>query len=293
MKFQIPAKLAKPALKLQKASPKIMLVTGIVGVVGAGVLACKNTLKLSETLEPTEKLLELAHQKAELSEEYRDGEYKKDIIKLQVHTVLNVAKLYVPAVALAAVSITLITAAQVVQSRRTAAVTAAYAGLKEGYDRLRQQIIDKYGAEEEEKLRHGVKIVEEVQVGKDGKEKVVQHERSAGYSPYAMLFDEGNVNWTVVPENNVFFLTAQQNYFNNKLQQHGFVFLNEVYEALGFPKNRAGAQVGWVAGETHGDGYIDFGFMNERSERVRDFMCGAEGAIWLDFNVDGVILDRI
>lgn len=287
MKFKLPSALAKPALKLKHHSPKMMLAAGIVGVVGAGVLACKSTLKLSETLDPTEKMIELAHEKAALDEDYANGEYKKDLVKLQVHTVLNVAKLYLPAVTLAAVSISLITAAHVVQNRRAAAMTAAYAGLKEGYDRLRQNIVDKYGTEEEAKLRHGVLVHEEVVEDKDGKTKIKKTEHAAGYSPYAVLFTEGNVNWSPNADNNWFFLTSQQRYWNDKLQRDGFVFLNDVYYALGIEhKTRAGQVVGWVAGEKGGDGYIDFGI----SDSLKNFFTDAEGSIWLDFNVDGEVL---
>lgn len=293
MKFQVPAKLAKPALKLQKASPKIMFSVGLVGTVAAGVMACRSTLKLSETLEPTEKLIQLAHEKAIADEDYANDEYQKDLIKLKVHTVLNVAKLYAPAVGAAVISIGLLTSAHVVQNRRAAAMSAAYATLKEGYDRYRERIIEKMGAEEEQKIRHGVRVAEEIVEGKDGKPKTVKREYASGLSPYAQLFTEGNQNWHPNPENNWFFLNAQRNYLNNKLNAHGFLFLNEVHEALGLPRTKEGQVVGWIAGENHGDGYIDFGIDSDRSDQVRDFMRGAEDSIWLDFNVDGAILDLI
>lgn len=293
MKFQIPAKLAKPALKLQKASPKIMFVAGTAGVIAAGVMACRSTLKFSETLEPTEKKLQQAHDEALVNEDYLNGEYQKDLIKIKVHTVLNVAKLYAPAVGVAVISIGLLTSAHVVQNRRAAAMSAAYATLKEGYDRYRDRVTEKLGVEEEQKLRHGVRVVEEVVEGKDGKTKVVKHARADGLSPYSQLFTEGNANWSPNPENNWFFLNAQRNYWNDRLQAYGFVFLNEIHESLGMPRTKEGQVVGWLAGEKNGDGYIDFGIDADRNPQVREFMSGGEGSIWLDFNVDGAILDLI
>lgn len=290
MKFQVPAPLIKPVLKLQKHSPKMMLGVGVIGVVTAGVIACKSTLKLSEALEPTEKLLQYAHEMASADEDYAEGAYKKEVVKLQIKTILTIAKLYAPAIAVATVSITLIAAAHVVQSRRAAAMTAAYAGLKQGYDQIRANIVEKYGVEEEAKLRHGVKVVDETVEGKDGKVKVVKHENAAGLSAYAQLFTEGNVNWTPNADNNWFFLTSQQRYWNDRLQTHGVVFLNEVLEALGMPKSKAGQIVGWAAGEsTGGDGYIDFGI----SDSLQKFFTTAEGSIWIDFNVDGEVLNLL
>jgi len=296
MKFRIPSALAKPVLRVKQHSPKIMLATGIVGVVGAGVLACKSTLKLSEVLEEAENVKlsrTVAFESGQLVENkdgkpsaYTEAEYNKDLIKIKVTAVLQIAKLYAPAIAVAAVSISLITAAHVVQSRRAAAMTAAYAGLKEGYDRLRQNIVDKYGVEEEAKLRHGVVVHEEVVADKDGKTKINPTDKAAGYSAYARLFTEGNVNWTPNADNNWFFLTSQQRYWNDKLQSDGFVFLNDIYYALGLPKTKAGQVVGWVAGEKNGDGYIDFGI----SDSLKNFFTDGEGSVWVDFNVDGEVL---
>lgn len=289
MKFKIPAPLVRPVLKMQKHSPKVMLGVGVVGVVTAGVMACKSTLKLSEVLDPTEKELQLRTERAEHDKNYADGEYKKDVVKLQIHTVLAIARLYAPAIAVAAVSISLITAAHVVQNRRAAAMTAAYAGLKQGYDQLRANVVEKYGVEEEAKLRHGVQIVEETIEGKDGKIKTVKHEKAAGYSAYARLFTEGNTNWSANSDNNWFFLTSQQRYLNEKLQIDGVVFLNDAYVALGMPRTKAGQVTGWVMGETLGDGYIDLGI----TESIQNFFTDGEGSIWLDFNVDGVVLDLL
>jgi hypothetical protein len=70
--------------------------------------------------------------------------------------------------------------------------------------------------------------------------------------------------------------------------------VNDVYDMLGIPRSQAGAVVGWVLsrnGTT--DDFISFGVFEDRSDKVRDFVNGREGAILLDFNVDGVIYDKI
>jgi hypothetical protein len=88
------------------------------------------------------------------------------------------------------------------------------------------------------------------------------------------------------------FLKQQQAYANRVFQERGYLFLNEVYDLLGFPNSRAGQQVGWIYdenGET-GDNFVDFGIYNIDNPRVRDFVNGHERNIILDFNVDGPIL---
>lgn len=293
MKFPttVTGKLSRPLLRLRKVSPQIMFGAGVVGIVGAGVLACRSTLKIDETLEKAaNRELTIKSLTSHRAEGYDEDSYDKHMAKAKAKFILDMAKLYAPAVGLAVVSIGLLTGSHVVLTRRNAASAAAYAALNEAYARYRGRVIDKYGAEEDDRLHHGVTYVDETITTESGKTKIVQKEKSAGLSPYAQLFTEGNVNWEPNPNNNWFFLTAQQRYWNDRLQSRGYVFLNEVLEALGFERTKAGQVVGWVVGENERDGFIDFG-LGEDTERVRDFMDGGEGSCWIDFNVDGLVLD--
>lgn len=108
-------------------------------------------------------------------------------------------------------------------------------------------------------------------------------------STYARVFDESNVNWERSPEWTLMFLKNLQNYFNDCLQVRGHVFLNEVYDHLGFARTSAGTIVGWMR---HGDvdgsgaGYIDFNIQPHAPEDKPHYEL-------LDFNVDGIIYDKI
>ena len=64
---------------------------------------------------------------------------------------------------------------------------------------------------------------------------------------------------------------------------------------LGIPRTTAGGYVGWIYDEKHpnGDNYVDFGIYNLYKTKNRDFVNGYERTILLDFNVDGIILDKI
>lgn len=92
------------------------------------------------------------------------------------------------------------------------------------------------------------------------------------------------------------FLKCQQQYANEKLKAQGHLFLNEVYDMLGIPRSKAGAVVGWIYDrnnpEKYSDGYVDFGLYSG-TESNRRFVNGQEYNILLDFNVDGVIYDKI
>lgn len=97
-------------------------------------------------------------------------------------------------------------------------------------------------------------------------------------SQYARLFDEANPNWFNSPEENRFFLETAQNMFNDMLRSRGQLFLNEVYDYLGFESSEEDDIVGW--NWNNGDGYVIFNiyFVNDHKP-----------SILLDFNVDGVI----
>ena len=110
-------------------------------------------------------------------------------------------------------------------------------------------------------------------------------------SEYARYFDESNPNWDENPAFSLMFLRGQQQIANDIFHTRGHLFLNEVYDMLGYEHDPAGAVVGWVKGE--GDDFVDFGLDDKTNKDVRRFVNGKENIILLDFNVSGVIWDKI
>jgi Family of unknown function (DUF6353) len=274
--------IGRQVLTLQKNSPRLMFVGGIVGIGVSTVLACRATLKLEATLVDF---------KTEVDEVKGDGIVfdRKDVAYVYGKNLGKLARMYAPSIVVGGVSVGLLTGSHVTLSRRNAALTAAYSTLQMSFDQYVARVRDEIGAEREELLRRGITNQE---VSLDGKKKTVPFADPNGMSPYAKVFDELNRNWKKNPELNRLFITCQQNYYNNVLQARGHVFLNEVYEALGFDHTSAGSVVGWVIdrGENAGDNYIDFGMFEAVNSA---FINGYERSIWLDFNVDGVIYDKI
>jgi hypothetical protein len=88
----------------------------------------------------------------------------------------------------------------------------------------------------------------------------------------------------------------QQNYWNNRLDAYGHVFLNDIYQSLGFEDTRDGQVIGWIK-QPGKPCLIDFG-LREFSYYIGATHLdsnnneNAEG-FWLDFNVQGVILDML
>jgi hypothetical protein len=286
MKIQLPIqvtqKLARQALILRKHSPRIMFVGGIGGVITSTVLACRATLKLTDVVDTAEATI------VGIRSDMKDTPgYRKDLAYAYGKTAAEVIKLYGPAVIVGGVSIAALTGSHVTLTRRNAAATAAYAAMAKSFDEYRDRVRHDLGDDRERELRHAVELVDIPD--KNGKMKKSAVADPNKMSPYARFFDEYSSSWQKNPELNKIFLLAQQNYANHLLRARGHVFLNEIYDMLGLERCSAGQMVGWVISET-GDNFIDFGMFEVRNA---DFVNNVERSILLDFNVDGVIYDKI
>lgn len=296
--------LNRGLMKVKKHSPEILVISGTVGLVVSGVMACKATTKADGILKNTKKEVEAIHTVAskieagELApEEYTAEDQKKDLTIVYAKTGLEFVKLYGPSVALAAVSITGIFSGHNILRKRNMALAAAYMAEHTAFKEYSGRVVERFGKELDNELRYNLKAkeVEETVVNEDGTEQTVKKIVTTGnpcdYSPYAKCFDESCSGWTRNAEENMFYIKQVQASLNDLLQRRGHVFLNEAYDRLGFPRTKAGQIVGWVYDEDHpiGDNFIDFGMFNLHDETKRAFANGYEKSIWLDFNVDGPI----
>lgn len=303
----------KGVFQVKKHSPEILVTTGLIGMAFSAVIACKATTKVSTILEDTKTELDRIHGAMENPDaQYKDsdGEIKpyteevgkKDITIIYAHAALDFAKLYGPAVAVGVLSAGCILTGVNILHKRNLALAAAYAAVDNSFKEYRGRVIERFGEGLDRELKYNIKAkeVEEIVTDENGEEKTVKkivHEATPtdpnGWSDYARIYDDGCKGWTKNPEYNLVFLKQQQAYANRTLQERGYVFLNEVYDLLGFPHTKAGQVVGWVYDEkgTVGDNFIDFGIYNIDNARARDFVNGHERNIILDFNVDGVVLD--
>lgn len=278
--------VGRKRLVVSKNSPHILFVGGATGIVVSTVLACRATLKLEKTLENIQEDINGARGDV-IEDERPESAVRRDVAYSYAKGSLELVKLYGPAIAVGGVSMIALTGSHVQMTRRNTALTVAYTGLHQAYMEYRGRVRDELGEERERDLYHGVCLAEVED--ENGKKKTVKQVDPNGLSPYARFFDEASSEWTKDPEINRLFVQCQQNYFNQLLQARGHVFLNEVYDALGIDRSSAGSVVGWVIGE-EGDNYVSFGLFKDENAR---FVNGWERSILLDFNVDGVIYDKI
>jgi len=287
----VTSKVGRQVLHVRKHSPVLLFGAGVVGVVGAAVLASRATLKLEDILMDAEEDLEKVRQ-AELVG-YDEEMRQRDKVIIYARAGLRIAGVYAPAVGIGVLSILALTGSHIILTKRNAAMAAAYAVLDKGFREYRARVEEAYGSDRERELRYGLtdREVFDDETGKVTNVKDLMLKSSV----YARLFDETNQNWNKAHHYNQMFLSSQQQYCNDKLRAQGHLFLNEVYDLLGMDRSKEGAVVGWIWNDCDGseNNYVDFGIFVGNREMGMRFARGHEHSIWLDFNVDGIIYDKI
>lgn len=295
----------KAEFTIKKNSPEILLGAGIVGFVGTIVLACRATCRADEVLEFHRRKIKDINDAKEIADADPEGEmsydieiYRQDKAVRYLKTTGSLAKLYAPTIAVGTLSLACFLTSRNIMQKRYLGVVAAYNGLSAAFEEYRKRVRDEYGEGLDKHFRYGT-TYDELPVydenGKKTKEKEQVEKTETGMvmqtDDSCRFFDSSNPNWDKNPTFSMMWLRGQQNILNDILHTRGHVFLNEVYDALGFPHTPQGAVLGWIDGE--GDNCIDFGLYDPNKESVRRFVNGVDNVIMLEFNHDGVIWDKI
>ena len=288
----------KAALKVSKYSPELLIAGGVVAFGATVVLACKQTFKAKEILEEHEEARHQIEEAKGISEEYERHDMKRDLTQLYVRTGAKMVKLYSPAIIAGTLSLGLFLGSYGVMKKRNVALIAAYNGVQAAFDRYRRNVVNELGEEADQRFKFGKEKIQVKVIDDKGKEKTesVDKIRMDDLSEYARVFSKATSPNYEDPIHNLAFLKAQETFFNQLLHARGHVFLSEVYDALGFDRTPASIVVGWVDG--YGDNYIDFGIVNAFYQDSDIYNSvhrpvNSEDGYLLDFNVDGVIYDKI
>ena len=295
---------------IKKVSPTVLLVGGT-GLVAAGIIfACKKTkdaievkeefLNLRETIDSIEDGQVYSDEEGN-EVVYTNKDRRKATAELYLKTGKELVKVYAAPAGLIFSGFGLIYTGFGIIPKRNTQLIAASAALADAFKKYKEAVREKLGDEAESDIRFGAvesEVEEEVvETTKDGKEKKKTRKKKIktlsefANDPYAKCFDDTNINWKNSNVENKNFLLIAQNWANDLYNARGHVFLNEVYDFLGFEHTATGAVSGWVKGI--GDNFISFGVEDGVMEANRMFVRGDKPLIWLDFNVDGVILDYI
>lgn len=289
--------IRKVGFKLKKHAPEILTGLGIGSGAACLVLSNKTTHdKLDDILDEHNEEMD------EIREE--SDSIKRDTFKRYAKTAGKLAKAYGPALACGAVSVTCAISGCKISHDRNVALAGAYAALDQGFKKYRENVKERYGEEIDKELRAGVKkgisIDETDENGKTKKKKtdaILEGEIKA--SDTSRFFDSSCPDWSEDPEVNKKFLRIQENVLTEMLSRRGYLFLNDVYKALGFQPTDAGQRLGWKYDpeDTTLANCVSFGIFETNRVAVdaakTRFINGLEPVVLLEFNYDGdLYLDK-
>lgn len=269
---------------LGKNGPTLLTAGGVIGFVATTALTVRSTIKAQEELPRIRREIRDAKKEAESAP---DRQSVRIMSRQYGKTTVDLTKIYWPVVLTGSASIVCVLAAHNIMLKRQASLVAAYTALDTSYKIYRKRVAEKIGEDEERQLYSGLPPCATDDEGNPC-EILDAEDILPSPSPYARFFDETSCWWSKTPEYNLFFLRSQENFANDRLNARGYLFLNEVYEALGLPWSQAGQAVGWQK-PGKGDNHVDFGIYQIGDESNRAFVNGVEATILLDFNVDGII----
>lgn len=275
-------------------APAVMLAAGVGCICGGTILVAVKSKEANSQIEAAKDAdIEIDGTAAE--------EDKKELKrKNHIYALKRVAYIYAAPVSLVLGGIGLVIGAHHIQNRRLVLLGTAYNTLLAGFNEYRAKVIADQGFEKDQ-LYFGSEEVEVEKVttrnGKETKKKstILCPGSGEAESLYHRCYDAYNSSqWTKDPVYNLSYITAQERIFNNQLHAQGYVFLDEVYAALGLSiDDHSNAKlVGWLD-NGNGDSFIDFGIFNPDQPQNIRFVEGYEPNIWLNFNCDGVIIDKI
>lgn len=220
-------------MSIKKNSPAIFTGVGIVGLGATAYLAYKSRDKVEAVVDKIE-------------EQRANGE---EVNKVEVAKDLTEA-LYQPVLAGAA-SITCILLAQKIQNNRIKTLVGVLAVEQARNIYFEKKYKQQHGEEEYIKFVTPTDEVETIEVDKKGKEKitVTQVKKDLDHT-IGQWFDESSEYVSDDHDYNMAWIDSVNDRLQNILFQRGTLTLNEVREALGFERIRAGALLGWTTSDS-------------------------------------------
>lgn len=278
-----------------KHAPELLLAGGIGCSVTAIVVAVNETPK-------AEAAIAMANTREDTSVAMTargamtDSELRQDRIQIKSQMVFEVAKIYSPAIALEGASIGMLIWSHCIMKKRLRAMAMAYTALNTAFAQYRGRIRQLYGNEVDQYALTGVQKAElpegTVIDGEVTKEKTETKLLPGTVSPYARYFDANNDNWKNNMDLNMMFIRGAEHWAKQRLHIKGYLFLNDLYQHLGFPPTPEGQIVGWWDDPSTGDADVHI-MVHEGVRALSDGNGGYVHAILIDPNVDGPIYERL
>ena len=246
-------------VKIRKAAnhwPAIVTIVSVGGIAYGVYKMCKASTKLNEAMEPHRKMEESivdSHNKGVID----DAEFKKKIGMAKIEQAKDVAKLYAPGFLLVASSTLGFLFSNRELGKRVVNAQNMALQYHDSYQKLKQNVQNAIGKKATQAVEHqinsGVKTVEDEVTGKkiekDYRYMTVDGDMISA-SIYSVFFNNTCNGFDEDSrKNNYEYLKSLEHDMNNRLRRKGYLWLSDVYNALGIVPdnyNEAIKNSGWI-----------------------------------------------
>ena len=246
-------------VKIRKAAnhwPAIVTIVSVGGIAYGVYKMCKASTKLNEAMEPHRKMEESivdSHNKGVID----DTEFKKKIGMAKIEQAKDVAKLYAPGFLLVASSTLGFLFSNRELGKRVVNAQNMALQYHDSYQKLKQNVQNAIGKKATQAVEHqinsGVKTVEDEKTGKkiekDYRYMTVDGDMISA-SIYSVFFNNTCNGFDEDSrKNNYEYLKSLEHDMNNRLRRKGYLWLSDVYNALGIVPdnyNEAIKNSGWI-----------------------------------------------
>lgn len=225
--FKIAEKLTRANQFVGKHSPLILTALGVVGLGATSVLAYKASRKVEVIVEEVEAA-------REANVEPDRFEVGRDLVSAMALPIIT-----------GTLSIAAITLSYYIQNNRiqTLGMALATAGAERAF--FHNKYKEQYGEEEYRKFT--TPVMTETHTAEDGTE-TKEEVRKDVPSIHGEWFDRSTEYSSDDHNYNLAYIKSVENNLQLRMFRKGFLQMNEVFEALGFERTRAGALLGWSTG---------------------------------------------
>lgn len=246
-------------VKVRKAAnhwPAIVTIVSVGGIAYGVYKMCKASTKLNEAMEPHRKMEESivdSHNKGVID----DTEFKKKIGMAKIEQAKDVAKLYAPGFLLVASSTLGFLFSNRELEKRVVNAQNMALQYHDSYQKLKQNVQNAIGKKATQAVEHqinsGIRTVEDEKTGKkiekDFRYMTVDGDMISA-SIYSVFFNNTCNGFDEDSrKNNYEYLKSLEHDMNNRLRRKGYLWLSDVYNALGIVPdnyNEAIKNSGWI-----------------------------------------------
>lgn len=299
-------------LAARKHAPELMIGAGIVGFGATIFETVKATNRTNEVLDEKEATIATIEAARDdySEEEYSCRTYERDIKEANRRAKWGIVRAWAPVATLGGASVISVLGGYRILNGRYVATAAAYKVLENGFERYRGNVVERFGKDMDYELLHDIKAeelekarkeqAENKEIEADNKRRKVlkKHKKTAYAEVYNGIFDEYSDRWQRYwnAEQVLNYLKQKQNELNDKLAIRKHLFVNEVYDALGFERTPQGQVTGWIITKYNPDSKVSLGIDEMPEDELRQILSthrNEDIRVKIRLNPDGLIYNLI